>query len=139
MAQIPDRPEYKGELFEHGLAVRREVLGADYVDRSLESADDFYAAFQKATTEMAWGMVWARKPGLPHKTRSMLNLAMLAALGKSHELRLHIRGALTNGVTREEIKEIFIQVCGYCGIPAGFEAFRTAREVFAEIDAGKKG
>ena len=135
MANIPDRPEYKGELFERGLAVRREVLGADYVDQSLTAADDFYAAFQKATTEQIWGMIWGR-PGLSRPTRSMLNIAMLAALGKPHELRLHVRAALTNGVTREEIKEVLLQVCGYCGIPAGFEAFRIAREVFAEIDKG---
>lgn len=133
MATIPDRPEYKGELFERGLEVRREVLGADYVDQSLAAADDFYAAFQKATTEQAWGMVWTR-PGLSRKTRSMLNLAMLAAIGKPHELKLHVKAALGNGVTREEIKEVFLQVCGYCGIPAGFEAFRIARDVFTEID-----
>jgi 4-carboxymuconolactone decarboxylase len=133
MADIPDRPEYQGELFEAGLKVRREVLGAEYVDKSLADADDFYAAFQKATTEQAWGLIWTR-PGLPRKTRSMLNIAMLSALGKPHELRLHVRAAIGNGVTREEIKEILLQVCGYCGIPAGFEAFRVAREVFAEID-----
>jgi|SRR5579872_5897586 len=128
-----DRPEYQSELFQRGLAVRREVLGREYVDHSLASADDFYAAFQQATTEMAWGMIWARK-GLPRKTRSMLNLAMLAALGKPHELKLHTKAALTNGVTRTEIKEILLQVCAYCGVPAGFEAFRVAREVFAEVD-----
>ena len=133
MAKIPNRPEYTGDLFDRGLAVRREVLGADYVDQSLAAADDFYAAFQKATTEQVWGMIWTR-PGLPRPIRSMLNIAMLAALGKPHELRLHVRAALTNGVTREEIKEVLLQVCGYCGIPAGFEAFRIAREVFAEID-----
>lgn len=140
MPNIPDRPEYKGELFERGLQVRREVLGADYVDQSLAAADDFFAAFQKATTEQAWGMVWTR-PGLPRPTRSIVNLAMLAALGKGHELKLHVRAALGNGVTRDEIKEVFLQVCGYCGIPAGFEAFRVAREVFAEIDraAAKPG
>ena len=136
MTKTPDRPEYKGDLFERGLAVRREVLGAEYVDQSLAAADDFYAAFQKATTEQAWGMIWTR-PGLTRQTRSMLNLAMLAAMGKGHELRLHVKGALTNGVSREEIKEVFLQVCGYCGIPAGFEAFRIAREVFAEIDKAK--
>ncbi len=133
MADIPDRPEYQGELFEAGLKVRREVLGAEYVDKSLADADDFYAAFQKATTEQAWGLIWTR-PGLPRKTRSMLNIAMLSALGKPHELRLHVRAAIGNGVTRDEIKEILLQVCGYCGIPAGFEAFRVAREVFAELD-----
>jgi len=134
MTDIPDRPEYRSDLFKRGLAVRREVLGAEYVDKSLAGADDFYAAFQQATTEQAWGMIWTR-PGLPRKTRSMLNIAMLSALGKPHELRLHLKAALGNGVTREEIKEILLQVCGYCGIPAGFEAFRVAREVFAEVDA----
>ena len=138
MPDIPDRPEYQGDLFRRGLEVRREVLGKDYVDHSLASADDFYAAFQQATTEIAWGMAWTR-PGLPRKTRSMLNIAMLSALGKPHELKLHVRAALTNGVTREEIKEILIQVCAYCGIPAGFEAFRVAKDVFAEIDAAPKG
>ena len=137
MTDIPDRPEYQGELFEAGLAVRREVLGADYVDKSLADADDFYAAFQKATTEQAWGMIWTR-PGLPRKTRSMLNIAMLSALSKPHELKLHVKAALGNGVTRDEIKEILLQVCGYCGIPAGFEAFRVARDVFAEVDAAAK-
>lgn len=133
MAKIPNRPEYTGDLFDRGLAVRREVLGADYVDQSLAAADDFYAAFQKATTEQVWGMIWTR-PGLPRPIRSMLNIAMLAALGKPHELKLHVKAALGNGVSRDEIKEVLLQVCGYCGIPAGFEAFRIAREVFAEID-----
>jgi len=118
-------------LFAKGLAVRREVLGADYVDKSLADADDFMMAFQKLTTEWCWGEIWAR-PGLPRKVRSMLNLAMLTALNRPAELKLHLRGALANGVTVEEIKEIFLQTGIYCGIPAALESFKTAREVFKE-------
>ena len=118
-------------LFAKGLAVRREVLGKDYVDKSLADADEFMMAFQKLTTEWCWGEVWSR-PGLSRKTRSMLNLAMLSALNKPGELKLHLRGALTNGVTVDEIKEIFLQVGIYCGIPAALESFKTAREVFKE-------
>ncbi|MGA2088702.1 MAG: carboxymuconolactone decarboxylase family protein [Stellaceae bacterium] len=118
-------------LFAKGLAVRREVLGADYVDKSLADSDDFMMAFQKLTTEYCWGEVWSR-PGLPRKTRSMLNLAMLIALNRPAELKLHLRGALANGVTIEEIKEIFLQTAIYCGIPAALESFKTAREVFKE-------
>ncbi|HYL49615.1 MAG TPA: carboxymuconolactone decarboxylase family protein [Stellaceae bacterium] len=117
--------------FTKGLSVRREVLGKEYVDKSLADADDFMMAFQKITTEWCWGEIWAR-PGLPRKTRSMLNLAMLSALNRPAELKLHLRGALTNGVTIEEIKEIFLQVAIYCGIPAALESFKTAREVFKE-------
>ncbi|HTC18629.1 MAG TPA: carboxymuconolactone decarboxylase family protein [Stellaceae bacterium] len=118
-------------LFTKGLAVRREVLGAEYVDKSLADADDFMMAFQNLTTEWCWGEVWSR-PGLPRKTRSMLNLAMLTALNRPAELKLHLRGALTNGVTVEEIKEIFLQTGIYCGIPAALESFKVAREVFKE-------
>jgi 4-carboxymuconolactone decarboxylase len=118
-------------LFTKGLAVRREVLGAEYVDKSLADADDFMMAFQNLTTEWCWGEVWSR-PGLSRKTRSMLNLAMLTALNRPAELKLHLRGALTNGVTVEEIKEIFLQTGIYCGIPAALESFKVAREVFKE-------
>jgi 4-carboxymuconolactone decarboxylase len=115
------------EMFEQGLRTRREVLGADYVDRSLAQADDFMLAFQRITTEWCWGYAWNR-PGLDRRTRSMLNLAMLTALGKSAELKLHVKGALANGVTVEEIKEILLHATVYCGIPAGLEAFRSAHE-----------
>ena len=98
MANIPNRPEYQSDLFKQGLDVRRDVLGADYVDGSLTRADDFNAAFQQITTEVAWGMIWTR-PGLPRKTRSMINLTMLAALNRGAEFRLHLRAALSNGVT----------------------------------------
>ncbi len=114
--------------FEEGLKVRREVLGADYVDGSLAKADDFMMAFQTITTEWCWGHAWTR-PGLDRKTRSMINLAMLTALSKPAELKLHVKGALTNGVTVDEIKEILIHATVYCGIPAGLEAFKSAHEV----------
>jgi 4-carboxymuconolactone decarboxylase len=116
------------EMFDRGLQTRRDVLGADYVDASLAQADDFMMAFQRITTEWAWDYVWNR-PGLDRRTRSLLNLAMLTALGKSAELKLHVKGALTNGVTVEEIKEVLLHASVYCGIPAGLEAFRSAHEV----------
>jgi 4-carboxymuconolactone decarboxylase len=116
------------EMFGRGLQTRREVLGADYVDASVAQADDFMMAFQRITTEWAWDYVWNR-PGLDRRTRSLLNLAMLTALGKPAELKLHVKGALTNGVTVEEIKEVLLQASVYCGIPAGLEAFRAADEV----------
>jgi 4-carboxymuconolactone decarboxylase len=119
------------ELFDKGLAVRKDVLGKEYVENSLKSADDFMMAFQEITTEYCWGYVWDR-PGLDRKTRSMLNLAMLSALNRGPELRLHINGALNNGVTKEEMKEIFLQVGIYCGIPACLDAFKTAKDVFKE-------
>ncbi len=117
----------ESELFDKGLAARREVLGADYVDGSLAKADDFMMAFQRAATELAWGYVWTR-PGLDRRTRSILNLAMLTALNKPAELKLHVKGALTNGVTVEEIKEALLHATVYCGIPAGLEAFKAAHE-----------
>ena len=116
------------EMFDRGLQTRREVLGADYVDASLARADDFMMTFQRVTTELAWDYVWNR-PGLDRRTRSLLNLAMLTALGKPAELKLHVRGALTNGVSVEEIKEVLVQASVYCGIPAALEAFRAADEV----------
>ncbi|WP_374302325.1 carboxymuconolactone decarboxylase family protein [Ferrovibrio sp.] len=124
-------------LFDRGLKVRREVLGADYVDRSLANANDFMMAFQHVTTEWCWGYVWGR-PGLDRKTRSIINLAMLTALNRAPELRLHVKGALNNGLTPDEIKEVLLQATIYCGIPAGLEAFKTANEVLQEAGAVKK-
>jgi 4-carboxymuconolactone decarboxylase len=121
-------------LYETGLAVRREVLGAEHVDRALATADEFNRPFQELITEYAWGAVWAR-PGLDRRTRSLLNLAMLTALNRSHELELHVRAALRNGVSREEIREVFLQTAIYAGVPAANESFRIARKVFAEVDA----
>ncbi len=115
-------------MFEKGLKVRREVLGAGYVDNSLAKADDFMMAFQRITTEWCWGYAWTR-PGLDRRTRSIANLAMLTALGKPSELKLHVKGALTNGLTVDEIKEILLHATVYCGIPAGLEAFKAAHEV----------
>jgi 4-carboxymuconolactone decarboxylase len=120
--------------YETGLAVRREVLGAEHVDRALATADDFNQPFQELITEYAWGAVWAR-PGLDRRTRSLLNLAMLTALNRPHELELHVRAALRNGVSREEIREVFLQTAIYAGVPAANESFRIARKVFAEVDA----
>ena len=114
--------------FEKGLEVRRAVLGADYVDGSLAKADDFMMAFQRITTEWCWGYAWTRD-GLSRKTRSMLNLAMLTALSKPAELKLHVKGALANGVTTDEIKEVLLHSTVYCGIPAGLDAFKAAHEV----------
>ena len=124
------------KLYDSGLKIRRAVLGPEYVDPNIELAkkDPFTAAIQDMVTEYCWGYGWSR-PGLPRKTRSMLNLAMFVALGKPNELRAHVRGALTNGVTKKEIIEILIQGTIYCGIPAGVDAFRNAREA---IDAWEK-
>ncbi|MGE2835631.1 carboxymuconolactone decarboxylase family protein [Mycobacterium sp. SMC-4] len=119
--------------YETGRAIRRAVLGAEYVDKAAAQADDFSAPLQDLVTEYCWGAVWGRE-GLTRQTRSMLNLAMLAVLNRPHELRTHLRGALTNGVTREEIREVLLQVGVYAGIPAAVDSFRVAREVFAELD-----
>jgi len=121
------------ERFDAGLQTRREVLGAAYVDKSMATADDFNREFQELLNTYCWNDVWNR-PGLPRKTRSMLNLGMLTALGRTHELKLHVRGALNNGVTKEEITEIFLQCAVYCGVPAAVESFRCAREVFEELE-----
>lgn len=119
------------ERFDAGLAVRRDVIGADYVDRMLEGADSFNREFQEFVTEFCWGGTWARGV-LERKTRSMLNLCMLSALNRPHEFKIHFRGALKNGCTLDELKEVLLQVTAYCGVPAGVEAFRLAREVLAE-------
>ncbi len=124
------------KLLEDGLKVRAEVLGKEYVERSYKASDDFNRPFQELVSEYCWGAIWTNED-LPRKTRSMLNLSMLTALNRSTELKLHIKGAITNGCTRDEIRAVLMQAAIYCGIPAGVEAFRCAREVFAELD-GKK-
>lgn len=121
-------------MYDKGMAVRRDVLGAEHVDRAMAAADAFNAPMQELVTEYCWGAVWGRE-GLPRKIRSMLNLAMLTALNREHEFKLHVRGALRNGVTREEISEILLQAAIYCGVPAAISAFRQAREVFDAMDA----
>jgi 4-carboxymuconolactone decarboxylase len=122
--------------YEEGLAIRRAVLGSDHVDKSLHSADDFARPMQELVTEYCWGEIWAR-PGLSRKTRSLLNLAMFTALNRPHEIRLHVRGALNNGLTKEELMEVFLQSAVYCGVPAALDAMRVAKEVFAEIESEK--
>ena len=122
------------ETYDKGLEIRRAVLGNEYVDKAMAAADDFNQPMQELVTEYCWGSVWGR-PGLPRKTLSLLNLAMLSALNRSPELKLHVRGALTNGVTKNEIAEVFLQVAIYCGVPSAIDSFRTAREVFAETDS----
>ena len=119
------------ERFDAGLKTRREVLGAKYVDASMAAVDDFNREFTEMLNTYCWNDVWNR-PGLPRKTRSVLNLGMLVALGKEHELKLHLRGALTNGLTKDEIKEVLLQTAIYCGVPAAVVAFRCAREVFRD-------
>ena len=125
-----DKRSHK-ERSESGLKTRREVLGAEYVDKSMATVDDFNRPFAEMLNTYCWNDVWNR-PGLPRKTRSMLNLAMLSALGKEHELKLHINGALNNGLTKEEIREVFLQVAVYCGVPAAVVSFRAAKDVFKE-------
>jgi 4-carboxymuconolactone decarboxylase len=120
------------ELFDKGLQTHREVLGADYVDASIRNADDFNRPMQELVTQYCWGEVWNR-PGLDRRTRSLLNLAMLTALNRPHELKLHVRGALNNGVTKDEIREVLLQAAIYCGVPAAIDGFRVAREVFKEL------
>ena len=120
-------------LFDEGLATRREVLGDAYVDASINNATDFTIDMQELVTQYCWGDVWNR-PGLDRRSRSLLNLAMLTALNRPHELKVHVRGALNNGLTRDEIKEVFLQTAIYCGVPAAIDAFRSAAEVFKEID-----
>ena len=121
------------ERFERGVEKRKAVLGADYVEKTLAGADDFSRPFQEMMTEFCWGFGWGDDT-LDPKTRSMLNLTMIAALNRMHEWELHFRGAITNGVTREELRAVLHQISIYCGIPAGVECFRIAKRVLAEID-----
>jgi 4-carboxymuconolactone decarboxylase len=121
------------ERHDQGMAVRRAVLGDAHVDRSLERRHGFNEEFQDLITRYAWGEIWTR-PGLPRHTRSLITIAMLVALNRGDELRLHVRAAFNNGVTREEIKEVLLQTAVYCGIPAANSAFRLADEVFARMD-----
>jgi 4-carboxymuconolactone decarboxylase len=121
------------ETYDKGLAIRSAVLGEAYVNKALADADDFTKPLQDLVTEYCWGAVWGREE-LPRNTRSMLNLAMISVLSRPNELRTHIKAALTNGVTRDEIREIFLQVAIYAGGPAAVDSFRLAREVFTELD-----
>ena len=119
------------KTYETGLGIQTDVLGKEYVENALKTADDFNKPFQELVTEYCWGAVWGRD-GLSRKTRSMLNLAMIGVLNRPHELKAHVAGALRNGVTKDEIREVFMQLAIYAGVPAGVDAFRVAREVFAQ-------
>jgi 4-carboxymuconolactone decarboxylase len=125
-----DKRSHK-ERYDAGLKTRREVLGAGYVDKSQAAVDEFNAPFADLLNTYCWNDIWNR-PGLDRRTRSMLNLAMLTALNRGPELRLHVNGALNNGLSKEDIREVFLQAAIYCGVPAAVEAFRVAREVFKE-------
>jgi 4-carboxymuconolactone decarboxylase len=124
------------ERYDKGMAVRREVLGDTHVDRTLKNKTAFNGEFQDLITRYAWGEIWTR-PGLPRHTRSLATLAMLVALNRADELRLHLRASVNNGVTRDEIKELLMQCAIYCGVPAANSAFHLAQEVFAEMDAAR--
>ncbi|MGH6916086.1 MAG: 4-carboxymuconolactone decarboxylase [Geminicoccaceae bacterium] len=121
------------ELYEHGLKNRKEVLGEAHVERSFATADAFTQPYQELVTEYCWGAIWDR-PGLPRKTRSLLNIAMLTALNREEEFKLHVRAAFRNGVTKDEISEVLLQAAIYCGVPAANSAFNQAREVFAQME-----
>ena len=127
----------RSETFERGLPIRKQVLGETYVDAALRNATAFTEDFQTFVTETAWGSVWSR-PGLPRKTRSMLTIAMLAALGQHEELKLHVRAAIRNtGVTQDELKEVLLQVAVYAGVPAANSAFQHARAALQEVEEKK--
>jgi 4-carboxymuconolactone decarboxylase len=111
------------DLYQRGLEIRKAVLGKEYVEKALAGADDFSRPMQELATEYCWGRVWSR-PGLERRDRSLINLAMISALNRPHELKIHVKGALTNGITREEICEVFLQVAIYCGMPAGVDLVR---------------
>jgi 4-carboxymuconolactone decarboxylase len=125
------------DLYDRGLAIRKAVLGNEYVEKALASADAFTRPLQELVTEYCWGAVWGRE-GLGRRDRSLINLAMISTLNRPHELKIHVKGALTNGVTRVEICEVLLQVAIYAGVPAAVDSFRIAREAFAELDAEKK-
>ena len=120
------------EAFERGLKTRREVLGAEYVDNAIKNADAFNQPMQELVTEYCWDAIWNR-PGLDRRTRSIINLSMLTALNRPHEIKLHVRGAINNGLTKDEIREVFLQAAIYCGVPAAIDSFRSAKEVFKEM------
>lgn len=121
------------QTYEAGLAVRKAVLGAEYVDTALANATAFNQPLQELVTEFCWGSVWTRE-GLPRKTRSMLNIAMLVALNRPHELKIHVAGAIRNGCTEQEVAEVLLQAAVYAGIPAGVDGFRVARQAIEELE-----
>ncbi|MCU4178897.1 carboxymuconolactone decarboxylase family protein [Bosea sp. BH3] len=130
------RPEFEGEQFKKGLAIRREVLGPAYVDKSVQGATDMTAPLQKLVTEWCWGEVWGR-PGLDRRTRSFLNLAFLTALNRPNEIKLHVRGAINNGLKPEEIQEVILQAAIYCGVPAALDCMKVVVETLKDIEEGR--
>ncbi len=124
------------DKFKRGLEIRKEVLGAEYVERALANADEFSMPLQKMVTEHAWHDIWSR-PGLSRRDRSLVNLAMIGALNRPHELKLHVAGAIRNGLSKDEIREVLLQVGVYAGMPAAIDCFRVAKETFAEMEKGK--
>jgi 4-carboxymuconolactone decarboxylase len=126
------------ELFEKGLEIRKSVLGAEFVEKSIAAADDFNMPLQRLVTEYCWGACWGREE-LPKKIRSLLNLAMLSTLGRNHELKMHTKGAIRNGCTKEEIREVLLQVAIYAGVPAAVDSFRVAKEALNELDMETAG
>ena len=134
----PVRPAFTQDpLFKKGLKIRKEVVGAEYVERRLAAANEYTWPFEELATKFAWGMVWGRR-GLPRKVRSYLNLAALTAMNMRHELKLHIRSALRNGLTRKEISEALLHCAVYAGVPKALDALRLMQEVFDEVDAAKR-
>jgi 4-carboxymuconolactone decarboxylase len=131
---MPTDQHTESHRFDDGLRVRKEVLGAEHVQRSLDAANDFNRPMQELVTEYCWGAVWTR-PGIPRKTRSLLNLAMITALNRPNELKLHVRGALNNGCSSAEIREVLLQAAIYCGVPAAIDSFRIATGVIDEVGA----
>lgn len=125
------------ELFDKGLQIRKEVLGKEYVEKALAAADAFSMPLQEMATETCWGYIWGRE-GLGRRDRSVVNLAMISVLNRPHELRTHVKAALRNGLTKEEIAEVFLQVGCYAGIPAAVDSFRIAKEAFAEYESEPK-
>ena len=126
------------DLYQVGFEIRKAVLGKEYVEKSLANADELSRPMVELSTEYCWGRIWSR-PGLSRRDRSLINIAMISALNRPHELKLHVKAALNNGLSREEIREVILQVAVYCGVPAGIDSTRIAREAFAELDATKKG
>ena len=127
----------EGKRYESGMTVRRAVLGDAHVDRSLTRRSDFNTEFQELITRYAWGEIWTR-PGLPRHTRSLITVAMMVALNRGDEFRLHVRAAFNNGVTKDELKEVLLQTAIYCGVPAANNAFHLAEDVFADMDKAQR-
>lgn len=135
MSEKKSAPEMMGkEMFDRGMAIRRKVLGDEYVDKALAKSGPFNEPLQELVTTYCWGWNWGRE-GLPLRDRSLINLAMIAVLGRENELKIHIRGALNNGLSKDEIREVLLQVGIYGGIPAAVDSFRIANEAFAQIEA----